>query len=172
MAIYQLGDWSPSVHPTAFVHPDAVLIGDVTIGERSSVWPCAVLRGDNGPIRIGARTSIQDGAVLHSIWDNPTTVGDEVTIGHNAHLEGCVIGDRSLVGSGSIVLHYAEVGPEALVGASALVGNRKRVPPNARALGVPAVITEGVARYSQWSVGVDVYVQRAEMYRNELRRID
>jgi carbonic anhydrase/acetyltransferase-like protein (isoleucine patch superfamily) len=95
-----------------------------------------------------------------------------VTVGHNAHLEGCVIHDRSLVGSGSVVLHYAEVGPEALVGASALVGNRKVVPPNARALGVPAVITEGVSRYSQWSIGVDVYVDRAQRYRTELRRLD
>lgn len=172
MAVYQLGDWVPNIHPDAYVHPDAVVIGDVTIGAESSIWPCAVLRGDNGAIIVGARTSIQDGAVIHTLWDHPTTIGDDVTIGHNAHLEGCVVRDRSLIGSGSIVLHEAQVGPEALVGASALVGNRKVVPPNARALGVPATITEGVARYEQWRHGVEVYRERGAAYRTQLRRLD
>lgn len=172
MALYALGELTPTIDPTAYVHPEAVVIGDVTIGAESSVWPGAVLRGDNGSIIVGARTSIQDGTVIHTIWHSPTTIGDDVTIGHNVHLEGCVIRDRSLVGSGAVVLHEAVVGPESLVGACALVGNRKVVPPNARALGVPAVVTEDVASYEQWRLGVDVYVQRAKDYQRDLRRID
>src|SRR5262245_55270767 len=89
MPIYALGDLEPDIHPDAFIHPDAVIIGRVTIGERSSVWPAAVLRGDiEGGIRIGARTSIQDGAVIHTTYEQATTVGDDCTIGHLVHLEG------------------------------------------------------------------------------------
>lgn len=172
MPLYALGDSEPSIDSSCFIHPDAVIIGNVTIGAMSSVWPGAVLRGDNGSITVGERTSIQDGSVIHTTPHLPTVIGDDVTIGHNVHLEGCTIHDRSLVGSGAVVLHAAEVGPEGLVGAAALVGNHKIVPPNARALGVPAAITEGVAKYEQWSLGVDVYVDRAQYYRTALRRID
>ena len=171
MTLYAIGDSTPTIAPSAFVHPDAVVIGDVTIGEHSSVWPTAVLRGDNGPIIVGARTSVQDGTIVHTIPSSPTTIGDEVTVGHNAHLEGCRIANRALIGSGSIVLHHAEVGEEALVGAGALVGNNKSVPAQARALGIPAVITEGVASYEQWASGVYTYVEKARWYHETLRVI-
>ena len=105
MPIYALGDRVPAIHPDAFVHPDAVVIGDVRIGADSSIWPRAVLRGDYGTIIVGERTSIQDGAVVHAVASIPTVIGDDCVIGHLAHLEGCVIHDRALVGSGSIVLH-------------------------------------------------------------------
>lgn len=118
MTLYGIGEFEPTIAPSAFVHPDAVVIGDVTIGEHSSVWPTAVLRGDNGPIVVGARTSVQDGTIVHTIPWSPTWIGDEVTIGHNAHLEGCRVEHRALVGSGSIVLHRAVVGEAALVGAA------------------------------------------------------
>src|SRR6266702_4500610 len=114
MAIYALGDRVPDIHPDAFVHPDATVIGSVVIGPESSVWPRAVLRGDYGFITVGARTSIQDGSVIHTTED------------------------AALVGSGSIVLHGAIVRTNALVGAAALVPNGMEIPSGAMALGVPA----------------------------------
>ena len=137
MAIYALGDVEPRIHPSAYIHPDAVVIGDVEIGPESTVWPTAVLRGDEGPIRIGARTSIQDGSVVHVTAEHPTTVGDGCVIGHIVHLEGCTIESGSLVGSGSVVLHRAVVRSGSLVGANAVVTNDMEVPAGAMALGVP-----------------------------------
>lgn len=173
MPIYALGDQEPSIHPDAFVHPDAVIIGSVTVGAESSVWPHAVLRGDDGEIVIGARTSIQDGTVVHTtpIW--PTTVGDDCVIGHNVHLEGCTIEDGSLVGSGSVVLHRAVVRTQALVGANALVTNDTEVPSRAMALGVPAVIKEGrVDPAMMIEMGAAAYRARIPRYKAELRRLD
>ncbi len=172
MAIYALGDRVPSIDPTAFVHPDAVIIGSVSIGPESSIWPTAVLRGDHGAIVIGAQTSIQDGTIIHCTDAHDTVVGDRCVVGHNAHLEGCMIHDDSLVGSGSVVLHRAIVGPHALVGAGAVLGNDKVVPPHARALGIPARITEGVIGESEFAAAVAIYVRNSHWYRAELRRID
>lgn len=173
MPLYALGDLEPSIHPDAFVHPDAVLIGAVTIGAESSVWPCAVLRGDDGTITVGARTSIQDGTVMHTTPMWPTVVGDDCVIGHNAHLEGCTIEDGALVGSGSVVLHRAVVRREALVGAGALVTNDTEVPSRAMALGVPAVIKEGrVEPELMIQLGAAAYRARVPRYRDQLRRID
>jgi len=148
------------------------VIGSVVIGAESSVWPCAVLRGDDGFIFVGKRCSVQDGAVIHttSVWH--TTVGDEVTIGHLAHLEGCTIGDKALIGIGSKVLHNAVVGREAIVGGGAFVGNNKVVPPLAMALGVPARIRENAVTPGHFDIGIDSYVRRRERYRQRLRRID
>ena len=100
MAIYALGDKVPNVHADAYVHPDATVIGDVTIGAGSSVWPSAVLRGDYGSITVGESTSIQDGTIVHATFDKPTTIGSRCVVGHLAHLEGCTIEDGALVGSG------------------------------------------------------------------------
>jgi carbonic anhydrase/acetyltransferase-like protein (isoleucine patch superfamily) len=171
MPIYALGDLEPDIHPEAYVHPDAVLIGDVRIGAFSSVWPGAVLRGDSSYIRIGERTSIQDGTVVHCTEVDPTVVGDRCTIGHMVHLEGCTIGDGCLIGTGSIVLNGAVVGPSSLVGAQAVVGNKKVVPPGARALGVPAQITEGVIEPGSLDWNAEIYVDRGRQYRHELRRL-
>ncbi len=99
MAVYALGDLVPRIDPTAFVHPDATVVGDVVIGPESTIWPQAVLRGDYGNITIGARTSIQDGTVVHSTADLPTRIGDDCVVGHLAHVECCVIEDGALVGS-------------------------------------------------------------------------
>lgn len=140
MPIYALGDKRPQIHPDAWVHPEAVLIGDVHLGAQASVWPCAVIRADNGPIRIGARTSIQDGAVLHTQHVNFTTVGEDCVIGHKVHLEGCTIEDCVLVGSNSVVLERAICRTGSLVGASAMVAAGTEVPSGALAVGVPAVI--------------------------------
>jgi len=172
VAIYALGDLVPVVDPTAYVHPEAVVIGRVTIGARSTIWPGAVLRGDGAGIIIGARTSVQDGAVLHNTERFATVVGDDCTIGHLAHRVGCTIENAALVGTGSIVLHEAVVGEGALVGANAVVTGRTVVPPGAMALGVPAKIREGAASADQNRLDADNYVQRGIRYAAELRRID
>src|SRR3984893_564599 len=128
MALYRLGDLDPTIAPDAYVHREAVVIGDVTIGPESTIWPTTVLRGDFGTITIGARSSIQDGTVIHAGPGFPTIVGNGCVIGHLAHLEGCTLEDDSLVGSGSVVLHHAIIGAGATVGANAVVPNRMVVP--------------------------------------------
>ena len=140
MPLYAIGDRAPSVDPTAFVHPDAVLIGSVTVGPESSVWPTAVLRGDSGRVVVGAQTSIQDGSVIHCTSELDTVIGDRCVIGHRVHLEGCTIEDDSLVGSGSVVLHRAVVRSGGFVAAGALVSPGTEVPAGAIAMGVPAKI--------------------------------
>ena len=169
MPIYALGDRTPSIHADAFIHPDAVVIGDVRVGAESSVWPGAILRGDYGTIIVGERTSIQDGAVVHAVADFPTVVGDDCVIGHLAHLEGCVIHDRALVGSGSIVLHQANVFSGATVAAGAVVRNRMDVPAGALAVGVPALIREGASDENAIRVGAASYVANARRYKKDLR---
>ncbi len=172
MPIYALGDQVPDIHRDAFVHPDAVIIGSVTIGPQSSIWPGAVLRGDDGWIRIGARTSVQDNCVLHTTPDNPTVVGDDCVIGHIVHLEGCTIESGALVGNGSIVLHRVVVGTGAIVAANAVVLDDTVVPPGALAVGVPAVIKPDRARREMIEAGVASYLAKAARYRATLRRID
>lgn len=172
MAIYALGDLKPTIHPEAFVHPDATVIGDVTIGAYSSVWPSAVLRGDDGPITIGERTSVQDGVVVHTWEEHPTVIGSNVVIGHLAHLEGSIIHDNSLVGSTSVVLRRAVVHEWALVGAGALVPPGKVVPSGALAVGVPCVIKEGAAKRDDIEESVGAYVERVARYKAGLLRLD
>lgn len=173
MPIYALGNVEPHIDPTAYIHPDAVVIGEVTIGAEASIWPGAVLRGDPGGIVIGARTSVQDGTVVHTTPFHPTIVGIECVVGHNVHLEGCTIGDGSLIGSGAIVLNGAVVEREALVGAGALVSGSMVVPSRAMALGVPATIKPDSVRPEQHiAPGMRVYVERGRTYRDQLRRLD
>lgn len=172
MAIYALGNRVPKISESAFVHPDAVVIGDVEIGDESSIWPHAVLRGDYGSIRIGRRTSIQDGTVVHATAELPTVVGDNCVVGHIVHLEGCTILDDALVGSGSVVLHRAVVSSHSLVGANAVVTNDTVVPPNAMALGIPAKVFPDKVAEGSFTESADLYVANAKRYREELRRID
>lgn len=171
VAVYALGDQEPSIHPDAFVHPDAVIIGSVTIGPESSVWPSAVLRGDDGEIRVGARTSIQDGCVLHTTPTAPTVVGDDCVIGHLVHLEGCIIKDHALVGNMAMVLHRSVVNSWAIVAANSVVLYDVDVPSGALAAGSPAVIKPDRARRDEILHGVETYVQRAHRFRRELRQI-
>ena len=169
MPIYALGERRPTIHDDAFVHPDAVVIGDVRIGANSSVWPGAVLRGDYGTIIVGERTSIQDGAIVHAVAQYPTVIGDDCVIGHLAHLEGCVVHDRSLVGSGSIVLHEAVIESGATVAAGAVVRNRTIVPANALAVGVPASIKPDASDVAAILDGASLYVENAKRYKTDLR---
>lgn len=172
MPIYALGDLVPRIHPSAFIHPDAVVIGNVEIGEQSSVWPSAVLRGDEGKITVGARTSIQDGSVVHVTDELDTVVGDECVIGHIVHLEGCTIEDGTLVGNGAVVLHRAIVRSGAIVGSNAVITNDTEVPPKALALGIPAKIRPDGARQEIITDAVEKYLRRTRLYRENLRRLD
>lgn len=162
----------PTIHPDAYVHPDAVVIGRVRLGAGSSVWPGAVLRGDDGDIVIGDRTSVQDGCVLHTTYVFPTIVGNDCVIGHMVHLEGCTIENRCLVGNGSIVMHQVTVRTGSVVAANSVLLNGTEVPSGALAAGSPAVIKPGKARLADIDLAVDSYVQRADRFRRDLRRID
>jgi carbonic anhydrase/acetyltransferase-like protein (isoleucine patch superfamily) len=155
------------------VHPDAVIIGNVQLAAGSSVWPGAVLRGDHGLIRIGDRTSIQDGTIIHTTRDWPTMIGADCVVGHRAHLEGCVVEDGCLIGSGSLVLNRARVGAGAVVAAAALIREDMAVPPGARAVGVPAAIREDAGlRQREWIArAVKTYLALASQHRAGTRRI-
>ena len=172
MAVYALGDRTPQIDDEAYVHPEATVIGDVRIGAGATVWPGAVLRGDYGTIVVGERTSIQDGTVVHATHDKATTIGAECVVGHLAHLEGCTVEDRCLVGSGSVVLHDAVVRSGALVAAGAVVGNRTEVPAHAMAMGVPAKMRLDAVPAGVFDDAVEMYVSNGKRYRAELRRLD
>ncbi len=172
MAVYALGDRTPTIHPDAYVHPDATVIGDVRLAANASVWPRAVLRGDYGTITVGERTSIQDGTVVHATHDKPTTIGADCVVGHLAHLEGCTVEDGCLIGSGSVVLHDAVVRAGALVAAGAVVSDRTEVPAKAMAMGIPARMRHGAVPDGVIQLGADMYVENGARYRTELRRLD
>jgi carbonic anhydrase/acetyltransferase-like protein (isoleucine patch superfamily) len=170
--VYEIDGVAPRIDPEAYIHPDAVVIGDVTIGPESSVWPHAVLRGDYGTITVGAATSIQDGTVVHAGPGFPTVIGDGCVIGHIVHLEGCLLEDESLVGSGSVVLHHAVISHGATVGANAVVPNNMVVPEGALALGVPAKVFGGRSDVPMIKLSAAQYVMNAKRYREGLRRLD
>jgi carbonic anhydrase/acetyltransferase-like protein (isoleucine patch superfamily) len=170
MPIYALGSVEPQIDASAYVHPDAVVIGDVRLGPQASVWPGAVLRGDDGAIRVGARTSVQDGSVVHCTDTLDTLVGADCVVGHMVHLEGCVVHDGALVGNGSVVLHNAVIESGGLVGSNAVVPNGMVVPTGTMALGVPAKIRELAP--GSFDELVRIYVERGRRYRTELRRVD
>jgi carbonic anhydrase/acetyltransferase-like protein (isoleucine patch superfamily) len=158
----------PVVDPTAFVHDRAVLIGQVTIGPETSIWPNTTLRGDDGRIVIGARTSVQDGTTIHLTGGlSDTFVGDEVTVGHNVILHGCRVDSRVLVGMGAIVLDNAHIGEWSLIGAGSLVTANTIIPPRSLVLGSPAKVIREVRDHEIAMIlgGVAVYVEKAREYR-------
>jgi carbonic anhydrase/acetyltransferase-like protein (isoleucine patch superfamily) len=171
MPIYALGDRVPTLHPDAYIHPEAVVIGQVSVGAGSTVWPGAVLRGDYGTITVGQRTSVQDGAVVHATDELSTVIGSDCVIGHIAHLEGCVVEDRCLIGSGSVVLHRVTIRSGALVGAGAVVSPGTEVPGGAMALGVPARIRPNAVAAGSFEDAVARYVANGALYAKDLRRI-
>jgi gamma-carbonic anhydrase len=132
---------TPRAHPSAFIDDSAQVIGDVDIGEESSVWMCAVVRGDVHWIRIGRRSNVQDGAIVHVMTGtHPTSIGDHVTIGHTAVVHGCTIEDRCLIGMGAILLNGAHIGSQSIVAAGSLVMENMRVPPRSLVMGTPAKV--------------------------------
>ncbi len=173
MAVYALGDLEPDIATDAWVHPDAVVIGQVTLGPGASVWPTAVLRGDYGRIEIGAMSNIQDGTIIHCTESQPTVLGEHCIVGHNAHIEGAVIGDRALISSGSIVLNGAVIGAGAVVAAGCLVPPRFELPARRMAMGTPARIREGYeVDLEGYEKNTEKYHQNAMRYRTQLRRLD
>ena len=162
---------TPSIAVSAYVDASAVLIGDVSVGERSSIWPNVTIRGDVDHIQIGAETSIQDGTVLHCDAGVPLTIGNRVTVGHSAVLHGCTVEDDALIGIGAIVLNQARVGKGAVIAAGSLVPEGAEIPPGMLALGVPAkprrpVTAEEQARFAK---GAQHYVEKTAIYKEETR---
>lgn len=129
---------------TVFVSPAASISGDVCLGEESSIWHNATLRGDLAPVQIGKGSNVQDGSVLHVAHDLPCVLGQDVTVGHGAIVHGCKVADRCLIGMGAIILNGAEIGEESIVGAGALVTEGKKIPPRSLVLGNPAKIVRQV----------------------------
>lgn len=168
-----IGTWKgirPRIDPTAWVHPDAVLIGDVTIGPRANIWPCAVLRGDQGAIVIGEDTNIQDGSVVHATGGISTVhVGARVTVGHRVILHGCTVGDDCLIGMGSVLLDNAVIGDRCIVAAAAMVALRMVVPPGSMVMGMPAKITRALGEkdFAAIRTGYQSYARLMEEHRAE-----
>lgn len=173
MAIYQFEDRSPDVDSSAFVADSASVIGSVKLSAGSSVWYGAVIRGDNEPIRIGQNSNVQEGSVLHTDPGFPCTLGDHVTVGHQAMLHGCNIGDGSLIGIQAVVLNGAVIGKQCLIGAGALVTEGKHIPDRSLVLGSPGKVVrqltdEDLARMQR---NAEVYVQKAQAFKKSLKKI-
>jgi len=152
---------SPQISASAYVDPQAVIIGDVTIGEDSSIWPCAVLRGDYHSIRIGARTSIQDGCVLHIQGENfSISVGDGVTVGHGVILHGCTVESNCLIGMGAILLNGSKIGTASIVAAGTLIPEGMEILPGSLVMGVPGKVRRAVtdAERAQIATSAEHYV--------------
>ena len=157
---------TPEIGRDCFVADSAAVIGDVIVGEDSSVWFGAVIRGDSEPIRIGRRSSIQDNATVHCDAGHPVTIGDDVTVGHNAIVHGATLEDGSLVGMGAIVMNGAVIGAGSTVAAGAVVTQDMVVPPCSLAAGIPAkVVKTGVEAYAVSNrENAAIYVERKEIY--------
>jgi carbonic anhydrase/acetyltransferase-like protein (isoleucine patch superfamily) len=162
---------TPQIAPSAYVDPSAQVIGDVVIGEKSTIWPNATLRGDVHSLRIGKETNIQDNSVLHADWpDFPLTLGDRVTVGHLVMLHGCTVEDDALLGIGAIVLNGAKIGRGSVIAAGALVSEGTVIPPNSLVMGVPGKVRREVSAVERerFSSGVDHYVELGEQYLREM----
>ncbi len=171
MALYALGDLAPSLAEGAWAAPSADLIGDVRLGKRASVWFGAVIRADNTPILIGDESNIQDGAVGHSDPDAPLIIGARVTVGHQAILHGCTIGDGCLIGMGARILNGAVVGTECLVGAGALITEGKEFEPSSLIVGAPARVVRLLSDEEKAAIRASaaLYADKAAHYARALR---
>ena len=165
--IYTLPHRIPEIHPNSYIAPSADLIGSVVIGEHASVWFNTVLRGDNDFIRVGARSNIQDGTVLHADPGIPLTIGNDVTVGHSVMLHGCSIGDFCLVGIGSRVLNHAVIGKHCLIGANTLITERKTFPQRSMILGSPGKVIRELSDEEVENLRgyAELYVKKSALYR-------
>ena len=173
MAIYQLGNKKPVIPASCYIAPEAVIIGDVILGERVSILFGAVLRGDNEPITIGDDSNVQDNSVLHTDPGCPIDIGKGVTIGHQVMLHGCTIGDGALIGVAAVVLNKAVIGKQSLVGAGAVVTEGKSFPDRAVIFGSPAKAAREVSEdnITRLRLSAESYVRRGSLYKAELKRI-
>lgn len=163
--IYSLDGIAPEIHPTAWVAPTAVLVGNIVIGPRVNIWFGAVLRGDNEPIVVGEGSNVQENAVLHTDMGSPLTIGANCTIGHKAMLHGCIIEDGCLIGMGATLLNGATIGAGSLVGACALVTEGKIIPPGSLVMGSPGKVVRELdeaarARLLKSAAGYQANAQR------------
>ena len=167
MALYRIHGHAPQVAPGAYVAAEATLIGRVTVGERASVWSGAVVRGDNEPIVIGERCNLQEGAVLHTDPGFPLTLGRDVSVGHQAMLHGCTVGDGTLVGIQAVVLNGAAIGRHCIVGAGAVVGEGEVFPDGVLLTGSPATIARELTKDELARLRQEAgdYVERAQRYK-------
>lgn len=163
-------DKTPNVNAASFVAPSSSIIGDVRLGEGASVWFNAVLRADVGPVEIGARSNVQDGCVMHVPWGGSIVVGDDVTIGHRAVVHGCTIGDRVLVGMGSIIMDDVNVGDDCIIGAGAVVTSGTKIPSRSMVLGVPAKVVRELTEDEVASLrsSAENYMELAKSYGEKL----
>ena len=174
MTTYSLGDYTPRIDDSAYVADSAIVIGQVVLARDASVWPQAVLRGDNGErIEVGERSNVQDGAVLHTDPGFTLNIGADVSIGHQAMLHGCSVGDGTLIGVQAVVLNGASIGRNCLVGAGALVTERKVFPDNSLIVGVPAKVLRELTEVEVAALRRNAadYVDRGRRYRSQLKRI-
>lgn len=173
MPIYQLAEHAPDIADTAYVAAEATLIGRVRLADQASVWSGAVLRGDNEPITIGARSNVQEGAVMHTDPGCPLVLGQDVTVGHQAMLHGCSVGDGSLIGIQAVVLNGAVIGRHCLVGAGALVTEGKVFPDRSLIVGAPARVVRELSDddVARLDASAATYVQRAALFKQQLKRI-
>ena len=173
MAIYELDGKAPQLGEGVWIADSAQVIGQVELGERSSVWYGAVVRGDNEKIRLGRNCNVQDLAVLHADPGIPLTLADNVTVGHQAMLHGCTVGEGTLIGIQAVVLNHVKIGRNCVVGAGAVVTEGKEFPDNSLIVGAPAKAirtfdAEGVARFAQLAPG---YVRNAQRHASGLKKI-
>ncbi len=173
MPIYQLGDNAPIIDPTAYIADEATLIGQVTLAAHVSIWFNVTIRADNAAILIGANSNVQEGCVLHTDPGYALTIGSNVTIGHQAMLHGCHVGDGSLIGIQAVVLNGATIGRNCLVGAGALVTEGKTFPDNSLIIGSPAKVVRNLTEeeISRLEASAAHYVSRAEFFRTHLKRV-
>jgi len=173
MAIYQLDDLKPALHDSAWVADSAHVIGDVALGEDSSVWFGVVIRGDTDTITVGKGTNIQDGSVLHADHGMPLVIGENVTVGHQVMLHGCTIGDGSLIGIQAVVLNGAKIGKNCLVGAGSLVTEGKEFPDGCMILGSPAKAVRQLsdAQLEGLKMSAQHYIDNARRYRSGLTKL-
>ena len=174
MAIYRFDQHAPQIAHDAYVAESATVLGRVTLASKASVWFGAVVRGDNDDIVIGDGSNVQDGAVLHVDPGFPMKIGARVSIGHQAMLHGCSVGDGTLIGIQAIVLNGAVIGPDSLVGAGALVTEGKQFPARSLILGSPAKVVRELTEQDLLMLrgAADSYVRRAVTYRDSLHRVD
>lgn len=173
MAIYQLGEHAPDIDPSAYVADSATLIGKVTLASDASVWSGVTIRGDNERITIGQGSNVQEGTVMHTDIGFPLEIGRNVTIGHQAMLHGCSVGDGSLIGIQAIILNGAKIGKGCLVGAGALVTEGKEFPDHSLIIGAPAkaVRTLSPDDIARLEMSAASYVARAKLFKAELKKI-
>jgi carbonic anhydrase/acetyltransferase-like protein (isoleucine patch superfamily) len=174
VALYQLGDDAPQLGARVWVADSAQLIGRVRLGADASVWFGAVLRGDNEWISVGARSNMQECAVLHTDMGYALSLGDDVTVGHQAMLHGCTVGDGSLIGIQAVVLNGAQIGKNCLVGAGAVVTEGKVFPDNSLILGSPAKVVRDITpeQAARLRMSAAHYVEKAQRYRLSLKKLD